>query len=151
MQPAGTSQHCPARNVSGVLSLVMVSPPPRTNSRASKSWQWLAARVFGRRLALTTLKPSRRSSASNSRRSIDALPGARRRSAIGRGGLIDVTKPIFARSLPVARPKSHLLSGVGNQGIKSIQGLIRPGRRNLWGSFLRHDGLAQPGEIGGLV
>ena len=132
MQPASISQHCPARKVSGVLSRVMVISPPSTNSRASKSWQWLAARVFGRRLALTTLKPSRRSSVSNSRRSIDALPGARRRSAIDWGELVDVAKPIFARSPPVSRPKSHLLSGMGNQGINSIAGLIRSGRRDLW-------------------
>ena len=41
--------------VSGLLSRVMVSSPPRTRIFASKSWQWLASTLFGFRLLLTTL------------------------------------------------------------------------------------------------
>src|ERR1700722_7434780 len=74
MQPAGTSQHCPARNVSALLSRVMVISPPSTKSRASKSWQWLVSFMFGRKLAKTGRKPSRRNSASNSVLSIATTP-----------------------------------------------------------------------------
>ena len=60
--------------VSGLLSRVMVISPPRTNSRASKSWQWLVSLMFGRKLAKTARKPSRRRSASNSVLSIASTP-----------------------------------------------------------------------------
>ena len=54
MQPDGTSKHCPARKVTGLLSRVMVISPPRTNALASKSWQWLGATKFGFTLVFTT-------------------------------------------------------------------------------------------------
>src|ERR1700722_20570188 len=107
MQLAGTSQHCPARNVSGLLSRVIVISPPSTKSLASKSWQWLGTFRLGVRLALTTRKPSRRISASNSRRSIDVLqdvPPCRVRSRRnGRRGESTVDRHGSVSVLPLAR------------------------------------------------
>ena len=54
MQPAGTSKHCPARKVTGVLSRVMVISPPRTNSLGVEVMAVIGATRFGFTLLFTT-------------------------------------------------------------------------------------------------